>query len=450
MLKEVTLPEISENVNYGTVVSILVSEGDRIEVEQPIAELETDKATFEVPSPENGIVKEIKIKANEEVKVGSVLITVETESEQGKGKNIIKEPEREEKGVHYNQENYTEANLAEGKNKEVMSKRQEPGEENDKVNGGYKDEKQTEAERVKMIADLPASPSVRRLARELDVPVNEIRGTGPGKRITADDVKKAANKMEDHAGIPEGGPELPDFTRWGIVERRQMSGVRKTTAARVMQAWQTIPQVTQFDEADISGVEKFIDKYRGKAEKAGDKLTITSIMIKISAMALQHFPQFNASIDMRNKEIIFKSYYHIGIAVDTPQGLLVPVIRDVNKKSILKLSAEVSELAEKARTRKISLEELQGGCFSISNLGGIGGTGFTPIIYPPQVALLGISRSFVKPVFRDNRFVPVKMLPLTLTYDHRAIDGAQGARFLRWICSAMEDPFIAMMEGGEA
>jgi len=243
------------------------------------------------------------------------------------------------------------------------------------------------------------------------------------------------------------GEALPDFSKWGEVERKSMSTVRQKTAQHLSYAWATIPHVTQFDKADVTELEALRQRYAAKAEATGGKLTVTAILLKIVASALKVFPQFNASIDMAKNEVVYKKYVHIGIAVDTDRGLLVPVVRDVDKKNIIQLSVELSQLAEKARNKKLSLEEMQGGNFSISNLGGIGGTGFSPVVNAPEVAILGISRSKMEPVYRNGQFEPRLMLPLSLSYDHRLIDGADGARFLRWIVEAAEEPFVLSLEG---
>jgi pyruvate dehydrogenase E2 component (dihydrolipoamide acetyltransferase) len=300
----------------------------------------------------------------------------------------------------------------------------------------------------------PAAPSVRRMARELGVDVNEVAGSGPSGRISIEDVKGHAKRLVSGAssggvapGSAGGNVPLPDFTRWGAVERQPMRAVRRKTAEHLSAAWSTIPHVTQFDLADITALEELRKKYAKQAEAAGGSLTVTAIAVKVVAAALRVFPQFNASVDMAAGEIILKKFVNIGIAVDTDRGLLVPVIRDADQKNIIQLSVELAQLSEKARTRKISLDEMQGGCFSISNLGGIGGTYFTPIVNAPEVAILGISRARMEPVYKDGSFVPRFMLPLSLSYDHRVVDGADGIRFLRWVAEALEQPFLLSLQG---
>ncbi len=301
-------------------------------------------------------------------------------------------------------------------------------------------------------ATVPAAPSVRRLARELGVDIAQVPGSGPSGRISFADVKNFLQRAMP-AAAPSGNGvvamPLPDFSKWGEVERQPMSGIRSATAAQMARSWSTVPHVTQFDRADITELEKLRKAFAKKVEAKGGKLTVTAIALKVVASALKTFPQFNASVDMAAQEIVLKKYVHIGVAVDTDWGLLVPVIRDVDKKNIGELSAELTQLGEKARARKISLDDMQGGGFTITNLGGIGGTSFTPIVNTPEVAILGLARGTVEPVWNaeTETFAPRTMLPLSLSYDHRVIDGADGARFLRWIAQALEQPFLLSLEG---
>ena len=282
--------------------------------------------------------------------------------------------------------------------------------------------------------------------------MGKVAGTGPGGRISIDDVKAHAKRIVEQVtdgglAVGLGAAPLPDFTRWGGVERQAMKGVRRKTAEHLSMAWATIPHVTQQEYADITALEELRKKYAKRAEAAGGNLTVTAIALKVVAAALKVFPQFNASVDMAAGEIVLKQYVHIGVAVDTDRGLLVPVIRDVDQKNIMQLSVELAQISQKARERKLSLDEMQGGCFSISNLGGIGGSFFTPIVNAPEVAILGISRATMQPVWKDGQFVPRLMLPLSLSYDHRVIDGADGIRFLRWVVEALEQPFLLALQG---
>lgn len=459
MKKEVKIPDIAENVETGVVASILVSEGDEVSEDQSLVEIETDKATTDLPSPYEGTIDEIKIEEGDEVKVGQVIMIIETEGE-GKKEDGEKDEEKEEKKEEQKdsgQEEKKEKEKSEEKEKEEEKSEEKGDEEEEKEAKEEEDEKAEKKEKEpseekkkeggkRVLSEVAAAPSVRRLAREMDVDIREVEGSGPGNRISAEDVKSHAGKPEKKkkAAPEKEAIKLPDFSKWGSTSKEPMSRIRSITAKNVTQSWQTVPHVTQHDEADATDLEEFRKRYQDKVEKAGGKLTVTAILLKITAFALQKFPQFNASLDYENEEIIYKHYFNVGIAVDTPQGLLVPVIQDVNKKSLTELSVELTEIAKKARNKKISLDELQGGNFTISNLGGIGGTSFSPIIFPPQVAILGVSRAQYKPVYIGDEFKKRLIIPLSLSYDHRVIDGADGARFLRWICDVIEDPYAIL------
>jgi pyruvate dehydrogenase E2 component (dihydrolipoamide acetyltransferase) len=304
----------------------------------------------------------------------------------------------------------------------------------------------------------PASPSVRRLAREIGVNINEVQGSGPSGRISLDDVKEQARRILSSvgsAGASGAGAAsrpvrpLPDFQKWGEVERQAWSNIRRATAEHLSYAWTVIPHVTQFDKADVTALEELRKKYKATVEAAGGHLTVTAMLVKILATAMKQFPQFNASLDMDRGEIVYKKYVNVGVAVDTDRGLLVPVIRNADQKNITQIAIEVNALAAKAREKKLTLEEMSGGGLSISNLGGIGGTYFTPIVNWPEVAILGVSRGATEPVWRasSNSFEPRQMLPLSLSYDHRLIDGADAIRFLRWVVEAIEQPFLLSLVG---
>ncbi len=264
-------------------------------------------------------------------------------------------------------------------------------------------------------------------------------GTGPGGRIGQDDVRDHVKATLSGALPSAGAVELPDFSKWGEVEVRPMSNIRRKTAEHLSIAWRA-PHVTQHDKADVTALDDFRKEYGGRVEKAGGKLTVTAILIKIVAAAIAKYPQFASSVDMARNQLVFKKYCHIGVAVDTPNGLLVPVIRDADRKTITQIASELNTLSQKARDKKLGLDEMTGSVMSITNLGGIGGTAFTPIINQPEVAILGVSRTAVEPVWRDSQFVPRHMLPLSLSYDHRAIDGADAARFLRFVAEGLEQP----------
>lgn len=424
---EFKVPVLGENIESAQIAKVLVKPGDKIKADQILMELETDKATVEVPSEYAGAIKEVKVKDGDTVKVGQTVFLIETQSSPA-----VKAAAPESK-----QEKKTE--------KPVVP--QQPVKEHTHMPQVI----DIPRDIVKNI--VPAAPSVRRFAREIGIDIHQVEGSGKGGRITVDDVKafaKNLNRKLQSGQISAPGlvqEPLPDFSKWGEVERVQMNNVRRKTAEHLSYAWSTIPHVTQFDKADITNLEKVRKEYSKKVEAAGGKLTITAILIKIAASALKVFPQFNASVDMQKSEIIYKKYFNIGIAVDTDKGLLVPVIKDVDKKNIVEISVELAEISKKARDKKLTIEDMQGGNFTISNLGGIGGAYFTPIVNSPEVAILGVSRSSYEPVYIDGKFEPRLMMPLSLSYDHRIIDGADGIRFLRWIAEALENPFLLTLEG---
>ncbi len=443
MRKDIKLPEIADNVETGYLARVLVAVGDMIEEDQSIIEVETDKATTDIPSPFGGKIVDIKVNAGDEIRVGQVIMIVESEEAEEKTEEKIQDSgsKTEEKiqdtSPKIQEDVAVEAAAAVSTPATVVTAPVETVPEPAPVVAAPVETAPSTGHSV------PASPSVRRFARELGLDINKVKGSGPGGRISDEDVKASAKKAIQETktiGALEY-PDVPDFSQWGSVEVEPMSRIRQITAESTVNSWQTIPQVVQFDKCDITEAEKFRKLAKATVEKAGGKLTMTAILLKISALALKQFPKFNASVDMKNRKVIYKDYVNIGIAVDTPNGLLVPILRDVDKKSLTELSVEMGELAEKTRNRKLTSEEMQGGNFTISNLGGIGGTSFTPIVYPNQVSILGVSRSAMEQVYRNGEFVPGNMLPLSLSYDHRLIDGADGARFLRWFCEVLEQPF---------
>ena len=450
MATEFKLPELGENIASGDLVRLMIKPGASIAEGQPVMELETDKAVIEVPSSIGGVVLEIKVKEGQKVKVGEVIFTIE-----GGAAAPADEPRKHEPVEHMSGQQgarlaFQLAMRAEGKTEEQALPPDRPQAASvafsmpvqlGKVAGTDRD-------------PIPAAPHVRRLAREIGVNIRSVVGSGPGGRISEDDVKQYAKSALMQAAAaaqtPRGifvEPELPDFAKWGKTERVSMRGVRRKTAEHLRQAWNTIPHVTQQDRADITELEQLRAKFAPRAEEAGGKMTVTTIALKVCASALKVFPQFNASIDMGKEEIIYKQYINIGVAVDTDRGLLVPVIRDVDKKNIVELAAEMTQLSKKARDRKLTPEEMEGGTFTITNLGGIGGTGVSPIVNHPEVAILGLSRSRMEPEWVNNKFEPRLILPLSLSYDHRLIDGADAARFLRWIAEAFEQPFLLSVQG---
>lgn len=446
---EFKLPELGENVHEGDLVRLMISPGTKVSEGQPVMELETDKAVVEVPSSVNGVVKEVKVKEGQKVKVGQLIFTLEG------GAAPRPEPVKHSPVEHVTGQSgarlaFQAAIRAEGKTEEEALPPDQP------IPAARAFAMPTQLGKVagtEHRAPVPAAPHIRRLARELGVEIHDVKGTGPGGRISEDDVKAHAKALViSAAAAPRMGthvaePALPDFSKWGKIERVPIRGVRRKTAEHVWEAWNTIPHVTQQDHADITELEQLRARFAPRAEEAGGKMTVTAIALKVCASALKVFPQFNASIDMTREEIIYKQYIHIGVAADTDRGLLVPVIRDVDKKNIVELAAELTQLSKKARDRKLTPEEMTGGTFTITNLGGIGGTGFSPIVNHPEVAILGISRSSMQPVWLNSKFEPRLVLPLSLSYDHRLIDGADAARFLRWIAEAFEQPFLLSVQG---
>lgn len=449
---EFKLPEIGENIETAVIIKIYVKPGDIVKVDQIVVELETDKANVEMPSETEGIVLEVFTKEGATAKVGEVLFTMEAvekkESKAATEKTIEKEVDKVE---------LTQApvdKVQEVSSDDVKEDKVETTRISEQESIVSKDiQKQLRTDLSAKI--VPAAPSVRRFAREIGVDIQLVKGSGPGGRISIEDVKAyAKNVNKNIAGSAASGlpirlsvKPLPDFTKWGEVKVEPMNNVRKKTADHLSSAWATIPHVTQFDKADITELERTRKQYAKKAEAAGGKLTVTAILLKVVASALKVFPQFNSSIDLEKKEIIYKQYINIGVAVDTERGLLVPVIQNVDRKNIMELASELAVLSKRARDKKLSLDEMQGGNFSISNLGGIGGTAFSPIVNSPEVAILGVSRGSYEPVYKDGEFEPRLMLPLSLSYDHRIIDGADGARFIRWIAEAIENPLLISLEG---
>jgi pyruvate dehydrogenase E2 component (dihydrolipoamide acetyltransferase) len=448
---EFKLPELGENISQGDLVRLMIAPGAKVSEGQPVMELETDKAVVEVPSSVQGIVREVRVREGEKIKVGQVIFTLEggAPAQPSRSHNA---PVEHVSGQHGARLAFQAAIRAEGKTEEQALPPDQPQPAPPVFTMPLQLGKVAGSERQ----PIPAAPHVRRLAREIGVDIYEIKGTGPGGRISEDDVKAYAKALVSAVAAaaqapPRAGhfaqPQLPDFAKWGKIERVSMRGVRRKTAEHLAESWNTIPHVTQHDRADITELEHLRARFAPKAEEAGGKMTVTAIALKVCAAALKVFPQFNASIDIEKEEIVYKQYIHIGVAADTDRGLLVPVIRDVDKKNIVELAVELAQLSRKARDKKLTPEEMQGGTFTITNLGGIGGIGFTPIVNHPEVAILGLSRSRTEPEWINSKFEPRLILPLSLSYDHRLIDGADAARFLRWIAEAFEQPFLLSVQG---
>jgi pyruvate dehydrogenase E2 component (dihydrolipoamide acetyltransferase) len=424
MASEVKLPDLGEGVQSGDVVDVKIAVGDVIQPGQEVLEVEAEKTTLPVPTPVAGTVTEVLVKKGDKVKSGQTIFLVDEETN---GHAAPPAP-------------------APSKPAEAPPKAAEkPAAPPEKTAGApaHAAKAERQAEPVPEGQVVPAGPATRRLAREWGVDLHQVPPGGPRGRITQDDVK---GYVRDLAAGGGGGralkaPPLPDFAKWGPVEHKPFESIRRRTAEHVSLSWGLIPHVTQHDLADVTDIELFRKQQEGK----GPKLTVTAFVLKACAILLKEMPQFNSSLDEEHGRLVVKQYYHFNIAVDTDKGLVVPVLRDVDQKSVHEIGKEMSEAAERARTNKLKPEDSQGGTFTISNLGGIGGTGFTPIVNFPQVAILGLSRSRLQPVFKDGAFVPRLLMPLSLSYDHRVIDGADAARFARRLAELLENPMVMLL-----
>lgn len=445
-MRKFVIPELGENIKSAVVVKVLVKTGDVIELDQPVLELETDKATIEVPADIAGKVISVLVSEGDTVGIGQEMFTVEDAINGEIQAPVVAVAQVVEAPVETKP-------IPEPVVEKIEIAKEEEFVPIKTVSADAPKALVIENQPAIIPNAAPAAPSVRRLAREIGVDVNQIKGSGPGGRILLDDVKAFSKILHQqrneiqHIRAEQHSEPLPDFSKFGEVEMQQMSNIRYKTAEHLSYAWHTIPHVTQFDKADITALEEFRKSYAKEADKQGVKLTVTAILVKVIALALKKFPQFNASVDMQNKQIIYKKYVNVGIAVDTDFGLMVPVLRNADKMNVIEIAREMNVLAEKARTKKAGIADLSGGCFTITNLGGIGGTAFTPIVNAPEVAILGVSRGQIEPVYVDGKFEPRLMLPFSLSYDHRIIDGADGIRFLRWVIDAIENPMKLIVEG---
>ncbi len=475
-MKQFKIPELGENISSAVIVGVLIKVGDEVAIDQSVLELETDKATIEVPSDVSGVVVSLNVKEGDKVSIGQVVFEVNEGSVTAEavapavaapvaqaaveevpvvadpiatsGTSLQASTPSSEAPVTKVEASVTHPTATVAASATIPAVQALPPVSPAAVDGPSHAVVLVENQPPILQNAAPAAPSVRRLAREIGVNVNDVKGTGPGGRISLDDVKAYSKYLHENrvqqtvvvSGAVHHEP-LPDFSKYGAIESQAMSNIRLKTAQHLSNAWQTIPHVTQFDKADITELEKFRKSYAKQAEKQGAKLTVTAMLVKIVTLALKRFPQFNSSVDMANQAIIYKKYYNVGIAVDTDFGLIVPVIKNTDQMNVIEISKEMNALAEKARNKKVSVADLQGGCFTITNLGGIGGTAFTPIVNAPEVAILGVSRGAIEPVWIDGKFEPRMMLPFSLSYDHRVIDGADGIRFLRWIIDAIENPY---------
>ena len=460
---EIRVPDIGDFSDV-PVIEVLVAEGDRVDAEDGLVTLESDKATMEVPSPASGIVREMRLKLDDKVSEGDLVAILEVAQEDAAAGEAVPEPQSQEQEAEQGEPASEEAGPETGGQQAPVpsapvtpaGSARGPGAMESGADDFGAPADETSGERVvgratAAAAALPyASPAVRRFARELGVDLSGVEGSGDRGRILRQDVaafvKSVMTGTQPVAGSAVGGlrldfPELPeiDFSRYGEIERQALTRIQKISAGHLHRNWVGIPHVTQHDEADITEMESFRKSNADEAAAQGFKLTPLVFLIKAMVASLKKYPRFNASLDADGETLILKKYFNIGIAVDTPEGLMVPVIRNCERKGIMELAAELAEVSARAREKKLQPQDIQGGCISISSLGGIGGTAFTPIINAPEVAILGVSRSSMKPVWDGSEFTPRLMLPLSLSYDHRVIDGAAAARFTRFLASRLED-----------
>jgi pyruvate dehydrogenase E2 component (dihydrolipoamide acetyltransferase) len=413
---EVKVPDIGDFEDV-PVIEVHVKEGDAVNAEDPLITLESDKATMDVPAPEGGTVRKVLVEVGDTVSEGTPIVALETgEGGMAEPPSLLgqQEPEPREE---------------EAEAEEPAAKEQE--------------QPKREARAAPDFSGVHASPAVRRLARELDIDLGEVKGTGEKGRITKDDVKAHLGRGEAAAPAAAGAgiPEIPaqDFSRFGEVEERELSRIKRISGPHLHRSWLNVPHVTHHDEADITELDAYRKELDTAAKEEGYRVTLLAFLMQASVSALRKFPEVNSSLAPSKQALILKRYYHLGIAVDTPGGLVVPVVRDVDRKGIEALSRELAETSQKARDGKLGPNDLQGASFTISSLGGIGGTGFTPIVNAPEVAILGVVRARQAPVWNGKTFVPRLMLPLSLSYDHRVIDGALAARFCRHLAHVLED-----------
>ena len=443
---EFKLPELGENIETIQVVNVMVAVGDNVIAEQPVLELETDKATIEVPCTESGVVARIHVAVGDEIAPGQTVLTFED-------KATGAEPAAEAAAT--TDEAPTPATDTSSPEPPAPPP-DTPAEKQDAPAANGTDDKPEEQEQAETVQDISArhvaaAPSVRRLAREIGIRIGEVPGSGHHGRVSVEDVKAYAKQLNEGAARSHPSPNasgadeaLPDFSQWGAVQRDSMSVIRRKTAEHLTLSWTRIPHVTIHDVADITQLDVLRKRYADRAEAEGGKLTMAVMVVKVAAQALKVFPALNASVDMAQRQIVYKKYINMGIAVSTERGLVVPVIRDADQKNMVQIAVEISHIAEKARANKIAVDDLQGGTFTVTNLGRVGGRFFTPIINYPEVAILGMGRTYEAQQPDGSKQT---LLPLSLSFDHRIIDGADGAQFLGWIIEAIQEPLLLALEG---
>ena len=442
---KVELPFLAEGIEGGDVVQVLIHEGDQVSEGQALVELETDKATIPVPAPVAGKVARLLVREGDHIKVGQAL--VELDGAEGAGQSAKTSPPEKPAVAPAPQP----PPAVEAAHAEAVKRRDVPP-AGSSITAPPKTEEPSSAPLEDTAATapssfagpaIPASPSVRRLARELSVDLTQVKGSEAGGRITSEDVKAFVRERTGRSGVATaaGASESsgPFATIYGNERREPLPSLRRKIAANMTQSWTTIPHVHQFQDADITELMELHKRYAIEFKKKGATLTLTSLVIKAVVHALKRYPQLNATLDLTGGEVIYKDYYNIGVAVDTPAGLIVPVVHDVDHKDLFQISVELADLAERTRKREVKLEELRGATFTLSNMGGLGSGPFTPIINAPQVGILGVGKARMMPMYRDGQFVPRRVLTLCVAYDHRLVDGAVGARFTNEIAKALED-----------
>ncbi len=485
MAKEFKLPDLGEGIHEAQIVNVMIAEGDAVKEDQMVMEVETDKASVELPVPFGGTISRLNVKKGDTVHVGDVLLVVDADGAASSGREATSEApaEKKEKPQEKPKEQRVERKPA---------PEPEPAEELDEEEARQRAEEPAEIRRPAARAmpreaagraaegPVPAAPSIRRMAREQGVDLRQVHGTGPGGRVVREDVERYVLTAEKGEPAPrraeadrrddeprrerepardrqpseprEGGAPftmvaepLPDFSQWGPVRREKAAQIRKTIAKQMHRAWWMVARVTHGDEADVTDLEAFRKEHGSVMADKGVKLTITAFVVKAVAGALRQHPQFNASFDEAAGEIIYKDYVHVGIAVDSPKGLMVPVVRDADRKGLMTISKEMRELADRAREFKLDISEMRGGTFTVTNVGSLGGTFATPMVNYPEVAILGMGKLEEKPVVRNGQIVIRKMLPMFLSYDHRIIDGADGARFTKTVLGFLENPLNLLL-----
>ena len=465
MPSDFALPDLGDGIDEADILQVYVAPGDAVTIDQPIMEIETDKATLDVPSSVEGVITTLHVAAGQTIAPGQLLITVDAAAATNAAANAEPAPAPERPADNTE----APADNAPAETSEALAPRSSQAELSDRDEETAPSATTASAPPQVAPTALPheegpvpapedvtqraafASPSVRRFAREIGVDVRDVPGSGPAGRVSEDDIKRAARAARSapagQAALPAPPPPLPDFSRWGAVTRAPLTRFRRTVARNMTLAWEQIPAVTLHHTADVTELETMRQRYKQVAIDAGGRLTVTAILLKIVASALRAHPRVNASYDVEAQELVLKDYVHIGVAVDTDRGLVVPVIRDVDQKNIIQLGVDLTRVSEKARDNDLTIEEMRGSSFAITNLGGLGTGHFAPIIHWPNIAILAIGRADQVPVLIDGEWQPRLQMPLSFTFDHRVLDGADGARFMTWITDAIKQPLMLALEG---